>query len=367
MKYLLLTDIPAPWREKVYENVYKKYGNDFHVVYCKHNEKRRLWKFPLGNHSKTFLKSATLNLGEKERYFNIGIINYLIKNKPKVIICFSLQPIIFLAFLLSKLLKIKIAILSDAWLERDRKITWIQKLGRKLAYNFFSDAFIGASKQTLNMYRYYNKNISDESLFLSALCADNEYFKESMKGKDIKKKYDIMFSGRIVALKNPLFFADVAIKIREKLGNCRVLIIGDGDDKLKEAMFNIFEENSIDYHFAGFIKHDKLPEYYSQAKILLFPTSMDCWGVVINEAFVSGVPVITTDMTAAAGELVINGKNGYVLAMDSDIWAEKIYTLLKNTEKLHAFSNCAIETVNKFNFKSATQGIIAAIEYLNRN
>ena len=71
MKYLLITDIPAPWREKVYENVYKKFGDEFQVVYCNYNEKRRLWKFPLGNHPKTFLKGITISMkGIKENYIN---------------------------------------------------------------------------------------------------------------------------------------------------------------------------------------------------------------------------------------------------------------------------------------------------------
>lgn len=166
--------------------------------------------------------------------------------------------------------------------------------------------------------------------------------------------------------KNPLFFADVAVKVKEKRGKCSALIIGDGDEILKNKLFMIFEENGIDFHFPGFIEHSKLPEYYSQAKILLLPTSYDCWGVVINEAFVSGVPVITTDMTAAAGELVLDGKNGYVLPMASDLWAEKIAELLIDNKKLNEFSMCSMKTVEEFNFEKAAEGIIRAIEYVER-
>ena len=52
VKYLLITDIPAPWREKVYENVYHELGDEFHVAYCGRNEKRRLWKFAEGDTQK---------------------------------------------------------------------------------------------------------------------------------------------------------------------------------------------------------------------------------------------------------------------------------------------------------------------------
>jgi glycosyltransferase involved in cell wall biosynthesis len=185
-----------------------------------------------------------------------------------------------------------------------------------------------------------------------------------MKNKIILKKYDLMFSGRIIDLKNPLFFAKVAAQVKKRIGHCSVLIIGDGDTKLKNEMIDIFQKNKVDYDFPGFITHNELPEFYSMAKILLLPTSGDCWGVVINEAMISGLPVITTDMTAAAGELVLNEINGYVLPFDEKEWTEKIVNLLERPKILNAFSDQAKETVNKFNFDSAAQGIIDAINFL---
>lgn len=365
IKYLLVTDIPAPWREKVYENVYNKLGPEFHVTYCNSNEQRRLWSFPLGSHAKTFLKGVTINIKKgKENYVNWGIIPFMVRNRPEVVICFSLNPTIFIVFAIAKLMKCKIIVFADTWLGRDTGLSMLQKWARRLSYGIVPDAYLGASIQTLNMYRYYNKKVADNSLFLSALCADNDYFLNKLNGKTIRKKYDIMFSGRIVDMKNPSFFAEVAVKVKKVLGSCNVLIIGDGDEQLKTKMFQIFETHGIDYDFPGFIKHDKLPDYYSQSKILLLPTSGDCWGVVLNEAMISGVPVITTKMTAAAGELVLEGINGYVLPLDSEQWAEKILMLLTNSEKLNTLSKAAKETALRYNFEKAAEGIIRAIEYV---
>lgn len=367
MKYLVVSsDPPAPWREKVYENVFKHFGDEFHVVYCSQKEERRLWKFQLGKYPKTFLKPITFTRKDKERYINFGIIPFLLKNKPEIIVWCGYQPTVVLAVLFSKFIRSKLAAFSDTWIGRNKNISWFKKYARKIAYKYFSDVFIGASKQTLEMFKFFNKDINKDQLFLSWLCADNEYFNEYLNGKNVKNKYDIMFSGRIVDIKNPLFLAEVAMKVKEKLGSCRVLIIGDGDEKLKTAMFQIFEKYGIEYDFPGFIKHDELPEYYSQSKILLLPTSGDCWGVVLNEAMISGLPVITTNMTAAAGELVLDGVNGYVLPLDSEQWSEKIVSLLSDSEELHKFSEAARETVLRFNFEKAAQGIIQAIEYVKR-
>jgi glycosyltransferase involved in cell wall biosynthesis len=270
-----------------------------------------------------------------------------------------------LTLLISKFLKAKIGVFADTWTGRDKEVSFMQRIARRVYTNYFADAFIGASRKTLEWFRHYNKNIAYESLFQSMLCADNEYFEKHREDKQVQRIYDIMFSGRIVEEKNPLFFADVARRVKEKMGSCRVLVIGDGDEDLKKRFFTVLEENGVEKCFPGFIEHSRLPEYYSQARILVFPTAGDCWGVVINEAFVSGVPVLTTNMTAAAGELVWHGKNGYILPVDAAVWAEKIAGLLRDTEKLKEFSTCAKEAVKPYNFERAAQGIIDAFESLN--
>ncbi len=367
MKYLFLTDVPTPWREKVLECVGNRFGKDFHVVYCNDKEKRRLWKFELGKHSYTFLKKNLHAVwGGKERYINLGIIPLLCKNRPKVIICEAFDPAVFLTLIVGKMLNSKMAWIADTWLGRDINLSWYQRAARKITYNYFIKAFIGASKGTLDWYKYYNRKIPRNALFLSALCADNAYFTEQFAERAFKRKYDIMFSGRIVKEKNPLFIAEVGAKIKERAGKCSALIIGDGDGGLKEEMFKRFEEGGIDFDFPGFIEHSRLPEFYGQAKTLLLPTSGDCWGVVINEALISGVPVITTNMTAAAGELVIDGENGYVLPLDPEIWAERICSLLGNDERYESFSNRARERASEFTFEGAAEGIISAIEYLEK-
>lgn len=366
IKYLLVTDIPAPWREKVFENVHRKLGDAFHVAYCSHNEKRRLWTFPHGNHPKTMLKPLTIG-NNRERFINVGIVPFMLNGRPRVVTCFSLNPTAIIALIISKMRGSKNIVFADTWLGRDEgTLSWVQVLTRKILYNYFADAFIGASMQTLNMFKYYNNKAKDESLFLSALCADNDFYESMLKDRKIEKAYDVMFSGRIVELKNPSFFTEVAAKVKQRRGNCRVLIIGNGEENLKEQMFESFKQSGIEYDYAGFIEHSKLPEFYSKAKILLLPTSRDCWGVVINEAMISGLPVITTDRTAAAGELVIDGKNGFILPMDSDLWAEKITALLDNKNLLEEFSLNAREMVRNFNFEKASEGIIAAIRYAEK-
>lgn len=367
MRYLILNDIPTPWREPVYERVHRALAGDVRVAYFKGNEKRRLWTFKQGSHPKTVLRSLTISVGGTERFFNPGIVPLLLRDRPRVALlatCLK-DPTFWLAAVVLRLLGTRLALLEDTWAGRDRGIGPLQKLARRTVYRAFGDAFVGTSRQALALYRHYLPRIGPEQESLSHLVADNAHFLARLGGRNFERRYEVMFSGRIAPVKNPEFFAQVCAGVKSRLGRCRVLIIGDGDESLKAAMRAVFDANGVDYDFAGFIPHDKLPDYYAQAKLLLLPTSGDCWGVVINEAMLAGSPVITTDMTAAAGELVLDGQNGHVLPLDVEAWVTAIVELLRDPEKYGRFSASARAKVREFDFDRAAEGILEAFRYLD--
>lgn len=366
MDYLIISDIPTPWREPVFERVYKTLDGNCQVVYFKNNEKRRLWTFKMGSHPKKVLKAVTITTGGTERFFNPGLVPYLLAKRPQIALVFACikDPSGWLAMGLCRLLGTKVALLDDSWLGRDRNVGRFQRLARRFVYNRFADAYVGTSQQTLVMLRYYNDRITNEQCFLSHLVADNDYFKEQLANQSLERRFDVMFSGRIVDIKNPHFFAQVCAGIKAKIGKCHVLIIGEGEEGLKAEMRRIFEQQGVSFEFAGFIPHAALPEYYAQSRLFLLPTSGDCWGVVINEAMVAGTPVITTEWTAAAGELVLHEKNGYILPLDTDLWVSAATELLSEKSKWEAFSQSARETANGFNYDRAAAGILDAFAYL---
>ena len=366
MDYLIISDIPTPWREPVFERVYEGLGGAVQVAYFKNSEKRRLWTFKMGSHPKTILKAITLTAGDTERFCNPGIVPFLLRLRPRVALVFASikDPSGWLAVAVCRLLGTKIALLDDSWLGRDRDVGRLRRWARRLVYNRFGDAFVGASQRTLEMFRHYNRRILDEQCFLSHLVADNDYFEKRLAGRRLERRFDVMFSGRLVKVKNPVFFADVCAGIKARLGTCRVLVIGEGDAALTAEMREILQQYEVSVEFAGFIPHAALPDYYAQSRLLLLPTSGDCWGVVINEAMVAGTPVITTEWTAAAGELVLHERNGYVLPLDVQAWVSAACELLSSDSKWESFSQCARQTVKEFNYDRAAAGILDAFAYL---
>lgn len=71
--------------------------------------------------------------------------------------------------------------------------------------------------------------------------------------------------------------------------------------------------------WAGYLPMEETPAVYSAAGVFVLPsvtTELDkeSWGLVVNEAFNQGLPVIATDAVgAAAGGLVVDGVTGWVV------------------------------------------------------
>ena len=64
--------------------------------------------------------------------------------------------------------------------------------------------------------------------------------------------------------------------------------------------------------FAGFRQIAELPAFYADAGAFIHPALSEPWGLVINEAMASGLPILSSDNVGAAEELVIDGETGYL-------------------------------------------------------
>ena len=64
--------------------------------------------------------------------------------------------------------------------------------------------------------------------------------------------------------------------------------------------------------FAGFRQIEELPAFYAGAGAFVHPALEEPWGLVINEAMASVLPVLSSISVGAAEELVVDGETGYL-------------------------------------------------------
>jgi glycosyltransferase involved in cell wall biosynthesis len=218
-------------------------------------------------------------------------------------------------------------------------------------------AYVVPSKGSLDLVLSFGA--AQEIVFRAPLTVENSKFHASRT----EKSFDLLFSSRFVAVKNPAFFLEVASLTAELIGRkVSCLLLGDGPLLAQSEQF-ARTLTGISYHFAGFLQQDQLPAFFSKAKVFLFPTSWDPWGVVVNEAFAAGLPVITSVHAGAAGELVLDGINGFVLPLEAAKWAKITADLLTKESRRLPLAENAQKSVQDYSFSAAATGYTNAIRY----
>ena len=352
---VLVTNIPAPYREEVHRLVAEYFGGNHTVIYCQEREPNRIWKLAERHYPAITLQGWMATYRGRYIHCNPDIVAELNRLDPDVVITTGFTPTMLLAFGWAVARQRRHIAMTDGWAFSETVLSPLHRALRKLVFRF-SSAFIGASRHSLDLYRSYHCN--EAALFQSHLCANNDLFFAQV-GAD--KEYELLFSGQFVEGKLPLFFAEVAAAVKKLHGRCRVLLLGDGP--LREPLLQKLYSEGVEVTHPGYLAQDQLPAWYAKAKILLFPTRQDAWGVVVNEAMAAGLPVITCENAGVAHDLVQNGINGYVLPLDALLWAGQAVKMLEDETLYRYLSQQALVAVEPYHYRNAAQGIIRAVEY----
>jgi glycosyltransferase involved in cell wall biosynthesis len=151
----------------------------------------------------------------------------------------------------------------------------------------------------------------------------------------LQDKYDriVLTVSRLSKEKNVAMLVRVAARVAKKNNRILFVVIGDGrlKDKLKNLAASLGAADNI--LFTGRIENALLPEYYHAADAFAITSFYEGTCMVLLEAAVSGLPVVSTD-TAGAADAVVKGKTGYILPVDADEeFALIMLDLLNNTQR----------------------------------
>lgn len=92
----------------------------------------------------------------------------------------------------------------------------------------------------------------------------------------------------------------------------KLILIGDGP--LKTEIMNFIELNGLSDRIilTGYQPYSNLPKFYSIADCFIHPPKEESWGISVNEAAFSSLPIIASSKVGAAFDMIINGKNSYI-------------------------------------------------------
>lgn len=224
-----------------------------------------------------------------------------------------------------------------------------------------------------------NEGVSAERIFVAAHAVDNDAYNREVTEEEkaaLRRKLGIapdqkvvLYLGRLEEVKGlPHLLEAFASLSRE---DAVLLIAGTGSERKrleqKAQELNIMSQT----HFAGYVPPEETVPFYAIAWVYVLPSittanSKELWGLVVNEAFNQGVPVIATDAVgAAAGGLVQDRINGFVVPeRDSVAMAQALQRILDNPDLREQLGQNARRIIAGWDNERMVLGFRQAIEYV---
>ena len=107
-----------------------------------------------------------------------------------------------------------------------------------------------------------------------------------------------------------------------------------------------------------------MPKYYALADAVILASQKDTWGLVINEAMASGLPVIVSKRCGCSLDLVREGENGFLVnPFDVDDMAVKMMRMTQlSGEQRQMMGARSYEIVQGWGPGRFANGLKAAVE-----
>ncbi|MBW8370389.1 MAG: glycosyltransferase family 4 protein [Thiobacillus sp.] len=352
---VIVSNAPAPYRVPGWRRVAEAEDIHLDVIYCTQPHIDTTLDAAAHGFSTHFLTGRYKAMDRRFMHSDLGIWSLLNQLRPDVVITTGFIPTYLFAFAWAVMHGVPHVAMTDGTAQSEKSLSWLHRFVRRIVFAR-SAAFVGACEGSRDLYREYG--VPDDRIHTSQLCADNDRFSRPGSATPV----DFIFCGRFMESKRPLFAMQVAREVAVRLGRrTSIDFVGSGEMEPEMRDYAAQISDFVDVRFHGYATQAELPSRYADARIFLFPTEADVWGVVANEACAVGLPVIVSPHAGVAGELVLDGSNGYVRELDVAQWAEAAVSLLTDEARYSRFSQSSRERVAEYTFEHAARGLLDAI------
>ena len=220
--------------------------------------------------------------------------------------------------------KVPTILMSESQID-DAPRSYLREVLKRRIVTQFDAALVGGPPHAEYVGRL---GISSDKLHYGYNAVDNAYFEREAdaarsNADTLKTRYGlperyILASARMIKKKNLpnliAAYADARCK-QEDLPS--LVVLGDGPERTAVEDAIRFKNIEGFVHLPGFRGYEMLPAYYALSEGFLHVSTAEQWGLVINEAMASGVPVIASRPCGAARSVIQDGVTGLLTDVDA--------------------------------------------------
>ncbi len=268
----------------------------------------------------------------------------------------------------------KISILmDDAWEFSDRR-GHIITAAKKVIHRNVDAVFIPAPSHA----SYYLKmGFPQDRIVYGVDAVDNDFFANHAaivrrQSDSLRRELHLppkffLFVGRFIKRKGIETLLNAYKRYRESASKDAkhatqkwgLVLVGEGDERHQHELRM---KDFPDVKFVGSQFGENLCRYYGLASAFILPSEVETWGLVVNEAMASQLPVLISRGVGAGRALVEEGKNGWTFGIgDSEMlsqFMEKMATL--SNEQLRQMGVRSKEIIARWSLDTFADSAITA-------
>jgi 1,2-diacylglycerol 3-alpha-glucosyltransferase len=281
--------------------------------------------------------------------------------------------------------KVPAVLMSETTADDEARVWWKESVKRRIV-RLCSAALVGGVRQKEYLSDW---GMFGDRVFTGYDAVDNDYFARRAKGvrgrkSEVRREHGLpenyfLASARFIPKKNLAVLIRAYAEYREKSEDERrrtenrgqrddlwhLVILGDGP--LKQELQTLIAELGLrdSVLLPGFKQYDELPIYYAMASAFVHPSTTEQWGLVVNEAMASGLPVIVSNRCGCAPELVDEGTNGFTFdPSDQTLLASRLTAISAlSIEERERMGQASQEMVRHFAPEKFGKGLERAASY----
>jgi len=219
--------------------------------------------------------------------------------------------------------RIPMVVMSESAGQDEARIWWKEMIKRRIV-DFYSAALVGGQRHVEYLVEL---GMPRDRIFTGYDVVDNAHFArralEIRNSKsEIRTKYGFpenyfLASARFIEKKNLTRLIRAYAEYRDRSQGTGVtdpgyngdapwdlVLLGDGPLRatVNTQLSTLNLHSHV--HLPGFKQYDELPVYYALANAFVHASTTEQWGLVVNEAIASGLPVIVSERCGCVPELV---------------------------------------------------------------
>lgn len=320
---LYIDGILAPYQVARYNALHKDLGRPIQVWFQSRTESFRGWqKLPpikfayqiLPVKTWQFFGQDTLNL--RFNYGYLPLLEGLKTQLERIVVTGWDQPICLLVLKWARKNGITVTLRAGStvnersWLRSltGPYVKWlVPQFDDYIAYGTASAEYlVSLGAKPSKIFKFYNT--VDVDYFHNQhqkLFSKREKIRASLGLK--KNTFTLVANGRFVPRKKFDQLITVFSGLLAAGYEVQLVILGSGPELQKCQLLAGPHLNSQIF-LPGFIQHQDLSKYYAVADLFVLPSSVEVWGLVVNEAMASHVPVLVADTAGCVPDLLAKSK-----------------------------------------------------------